>query len=384
MADDAILALRHRLHRCAELSHHEGETAAVVEDFLRAVGPDDLLRDVGGHGVLAVFAGHATGPTVLLRCELDALPIHEQLTIGHGSRRASVSHKCGHDGHMAILCGVARELGRGCPPRGRVVLLFQPAEETGEGAALVLDDPQFASVRPDWVFALHNLPGYGLGEVLLREGPFASGSRGVAIHLEGATAHAAETERGRSPALAAAQLIAALSAVPQFHIPLHEAAKVTVIHARVGEVAFGTTPGKGVVMATLRAHRESILNELEGHCRRLGHDIARAHGLSAAIDVREPFPATVNHPEAVAVVRAAATATGLAVRALEHPFGWSEDFGHFTRGFKGALFGLGAGDQHPALHHPTYDFPDELLAPGVRILHRVALEALRVQNNPSD
>lgn len=375
MANDTVLALRQALHRCAETSHKERETAALVEEFLRATHPDELLTQVGGHGLLAFYTGTAPGPIVLLRCELDALPIDERLEIDHRSHTVGVSHKCGHDGHMAMLCAVARELGRTRPPQGRIGLLFQPAEETGEGAALVLDDDRVEHVHADWAFALHNLPGFPVGEVLLRDGPFASGSRGVAIYLSGATAHAAEPERGRSPALAVAELISALSALPQSHLPMHEAAKVTVIHSRVGEIAFGTTPGEGVVMATLRGYTDEVLDKLEEHSRRLGQGIARVHGLEARIEIREPFPSTVNHVDAVRLVRSAAEATGLATRVLDHPFGWSEDFGHFTRAFRGTIFGLGAGVEHPALHHPSYDFPDDLLDPGMRILHRIALDA---------
>ncbi|MBN1423770.1 amidohydrolase [Candidatus Fermentibacteria bacterium] len=367
--------MRHRLHQAAELSRGEVTTAGLIEEFLRVARPDGLLTRIGGYGVLAVYEGTASGPTVLLRCELDALPIAEQSSCPHPSATPGVSHKCGHDGHMAILCGVAQELAWRRRANGRVVLLFQPAEETGEGASMVLDDARFAGFHPDWVFALHNLPGYPLGEVLLRSGPFASGSRGIAIHLTGATAHAAEPERGQSPALAVGAVIAALSSLPQDRIPLHEAAKVTVIHVRVGEVAFGTTPGEGVVMATMRAHTDRVLDELEAHCRRLGSEIGRAHGLTARIEIREPFPATVNSPDAVKLLRSVADAVGLKNRFLDHPFAWSEDFGHFTSHYRGALFGLGAGAEHPALHHPFYEFPDTLLTPGIRLLHGIALAA---------
>jgi amidohydrolase len=362
MSEEEFAQLRGRLHACAERSHHERETAAVVAVFLEKTGPDSLHRQVGGYGLVAEYRGHGAGPTLLLRCELDALPLF-------GGRGAA--HLCGHDGHMTILCGTAHQLGSRRPESGRVLLLFQPAEETGEGAQRVLEDERLTEFEPDWAFALHNLPGYPKGHVVVREGPFASGSRGLAFALCGASAHAAEPERGRSPVLAAAELVSAFSTLPQTLAPLHEAAKVTVIHVCVGEPAFGTAPGEGVVMATLRASTNEILDGLDSAARSLAFATAHGHGLRLRIETREPFPATINALEAVRVVRGAAQAAGLPVQELDTPFGWSEDFSHFTQRYRGALFGLGAGINHPALHHPDYDFPEGLLVPGIHLFERL-------------
>jgi metal-dependent amidase/aminoacylase/carboxypeptidase family protein len=256
------------------------------------------------------------------------------------------------------------------------VLLFQPAEETGEGAARVIADPQYPSIAPDFVFALHNLPGFELGSVILRDEFFASASQGLIIELQGASSHAAEPHLGCSPALAVASLIQSLSASPQIHTGLHEAAQVTIVHARVGDVAFGTSPGYGVVMATLRTHAPGVMESLASRCLDLAQGIGRAHGLGITCRWTEEFPATVNDSRAVVHVRSAASACLLPVIEAAVPFPWSEDFGHFTSRHPGALFGLGSGTDHPPLHHPAYDFPDELLPTGVRLLVRVIHEAL--------
>jgi len=146
---------------------------------------------------------------------------------------------------MAIVAGLAERLHTHRPESGSVILLFQPAEETGEGADRVLSDSKFDQIQPDYVLALHNLPGYPLGQIIVREGVFASASSGLRIHLKGKTSHAAEPETGNSPALAVAQLIQVLSSIPQYYTSLHEPAQATVIHAKVGDVAFGTSPGEG-------------------------------------------------------------------------------------------------------------------------------------------
>jgi len=371
-----LVELRHSLHRRPELASEESATAGQIAGFLRRFAPDRVVAGLGGHGLAALYRGAAPGPRVLVRAELDALLIPETITPVHGSSTAGVSHKCGHDGHMAMLAGLASQLHRRRPDRGEVVLLFQPAEETGEGARRVLDDPAFAELRPDRVFALHNLPGFPLGQVVVRAGVFASASVGLAIRLTGDSSHAAEPHRGRSPALALAELVCGLSAVPQLTAALHEAAQVTVIHARLGEVAFGTSPGEAVVMATLRSHDPELMSRLRDRSVALAQGTARTHELKHAVEWVEPFPATINEPAAVDLVRQAARQLGLDVREVPLPFPWSEDFGHFTDAFPGALFGLGAGEAHPALHGRHYDFPDELLMTGCRLLASVVEQSL--------
>ncbi|MCB2211937.1 amidohydrolase [bacterium] len=370
------IELRHELHRHPEPSHGESGTAERILTWLRATQPDDLLIGLGGHGIAAVYRGQEDGPRVLIRSDMDALPIHENTSLDYKSTRAGVSHKCGHDGHMAMLSALASRLAGQRPARGEAVLLYQPAEETGEGAAKVIDDPQFSRIDPDQAYALHNLPGFERGAIILREGGFASASVGLRIDLHGATSHAAEPEHGTSPALAVAALINALSAAPQYHTSLGEAAKVTIIHTKLGEVAFGTSPGEAVVMATLRAHRTETLQALQDQCATLAANIAAAYGLQQEVEWVEPFPATVNHADTTAVVRNSASALGLTLVEPKLPFPWSEDFGHFGERCPATLFGLGSGVEHPALHHPDYDFPDDILVHGVNMFDQIIRKVL--------
>ena len=189
-----LIGLRRELHRVAEPSGEELITAARLVDEVADLAPDSVVDHLGGHGVAVVFDGSKAGPTVLLRADMDAVPIDETLTLEYASATPGISHKCGHDGHMAMAVGVARCIARARPDRGRVVVLFQPSEETGGGAAAIIGDPAFAVCRPDTALAAHNLPGYGLGRVVIRPGTFACASRGLTIELVGATCHAAEPE----------------------------------------------------------------------------------------------------------------------------------------------------------------------------------------------
>lgn len=362
-----LVRLRQDLHRQPELSNTEKNTAHRICRFLEHYPPDEVIRNLGGHGLAAVYDSQKTGPTRLLRADLDALPIHESNPLEYCSTHQGVSHKCGHDGHMTILAGVAALLSGTPPENGRVVLLFQPAEETGEGAERVLRDPRFSTINPDMVFALHNLPGYSRGTVLLKAGVFAAASIGLVVTLTGKTSHAGEPRHGLSPALALSQLISSYSSAPQNKTGLWETAKVTVIHARLGDAAFGTSPGSATLMVTLRSSEDTVIHRLKTYCIELANAIGKAHGLTVTTHTTDAFPVTRNDPAMVEAVDAAAHLAGLNVEYLDHPFPWSEDFGHFTAKYPGALFGLGAGTDQPALHHPDYDFPDDVIVPGVSV-----------------
>jgi amidohydrolase len=362
-----LIGLRRQLHSLPELSGKEQNTAHTIVAFLQNCRPDTLITGIGGYGIAAEFKGKQDGPRILIRCELDALPIPESLDIPHQSKTHGISHKCGHDGHMTIVAGLAVHLHSQRPARGSVVLLFQPAEETGEGAESLLNDPKFGEVIPDFVLALHNLPGYPQGQVIVRSGPFASASNGLKIHLRGKTSHAAEPKAGNSPALAVAQLIQVISSIPQFYTSLHESAKTTVIYAKVGEIAFGTSPGEGDVMVTMRSYTQEMMTLISNRVASVARSTAEMFGLEIAITPTEPFPPTVNDSRIVKTIEEAADKLEMSIQQMSHPFAWSEDFGHFTSRFKGALFGLGAGKDHPALHHPDYDFPDDLIDPGVSL-----------------
>jgi amidohydrolase len=371
-----LTTFRHDLHRHPELSGAEAATAARVLAHLAQTKPDEVVTGLGGQGLALVYGFGAPGPTVMIRAELDALPIAELSDAPHRSTIPDKGHLCGHDGHMAILAATVRLIRRAPPARGRVVLLFQPAEETGAGAVAVLADPAFARVAPDWAFALHNMPGLPLGAALLAEGPANCASTGLRLRLSGKTAHAAQPETGLSPALALAHLIPALTALgpggamgPDFRL-------VTVTHARLGEPAVGIAPGEAELWATLRTRDDAPMAALLAESTALAERTAADHGLRLDIHQQEAFAACANHPEATAVLARAARATGLALREDGLPFRASEDFGRFGAVARSAMLFLGAGEGHPALHNPDYDFPDVLIPTGAALFDHAIRQIL--------
>jgi amidohydrolase len=351
-------------------------TAKEVVDFLADTSPDKVLTTLGGHGVAIVYESGEPGPTVLFRSELDALPIHEISGVPHSSLVPGKSHMCGHDGHTTILAALGRQLGRRRPARGSVVLMFQPAEETGNGAAGVVADPRFSEIAPDFAFSLHNLPGVPFGEVRLKPGVVNCASRGMRIVLEGKTAHSSMPETGTSPMLAISELMPALPALGTGTFADDDFGMVTVTHAAMGEAVFGIAPGSAEVRATLRTRQDERMENLCASAEALVTRIAAANGLSSRYDYHEIFVASVNALDAVEHLLRALDEEGVPHGEESLPMRASEDFGIFGRNATSAMFFLGAGERHPALHNSDYDFPDDLIPIGSRVFMRTARNLL--------
>ncbi len=364
-----IQDLRRRLHAAPEVSGEERETAALIAATLAKLAPTRLETNLGGHGVAACFGPDADDNSITLRAELDALPIEEQTGAPHASSRPGVMHACGHDGHMASLVEVARRLAVS-PPTRRVTLLFQPAEETGEGAAAVIADPRWPAIRGRRAFAYHNDPGRPLGQVALREGVMACASIGLRIELLGATAHTSLPERENSAALVAARFIQRVSTRPTPNEPLQ---MTTIAHANVGEPTFGVSPGAATVHVTCRGQTTELRDAQAARVRALARELA-AERFEARIDEHNPFVSTHNDARAASAVRDAAAAAGLDAVTLPAPQRWSEDFGRLIDDAPdaGALFLLGSGEDQPPLHDPRFDYPDTLTPIAADILERIA------------
>lgn len=362
---DSLVSLRKSIHLEPELSGMESMTVKKINDFIRIYSPDKTIQEIGKSGIAYIFRGYRPGPTLLLRAELDALPIDENIKSQHNSLFKNISHKCGHDGHIAILCGVASCLNSCRPEKGRVVLLFQPAEETGQGANLVINDSRFNEIQPDYVFALHNIPGYPAGSILIRNDVFAMASRGLRIILGGKSSHASEPEKGKNPLKAFTSIIENIE-----KLPLENQMKdgmITICHAKLGEYSFGLCPGNAEILATIRSKDDNDMETLSNITLDFIGNVCLQHNLNFDYSWREEFPATVNDSDCVNYIHSAAGETGNEVVFLSKPFKWSEDFGTFTSQFKGAFFGIGAGTEISALHHPEYDFPDNIISQGVSV-----------------
>jgi len=367
MDSNSLIDFRRKLHSYPELSGQESTTAATVASFFRRLDGWHLSEKIGGFGLLATLDTGKSGSHTVFRAELDALPIQERTGVSHASKNDGIGHHCGHDGHATILCGLAHVLIKKKPSSGKITLLFQPAEEIGEGAQAMLDDLDKTGFKPDRIIALHNIPGEQLGAILIRSGLMLVASCGAEIHFEGESSHAAEPENGKSSWMAMRALTDEALAWSSTVVPLKEQAKVTLVGCNIGGARYGTSPGDGTVWLTMRSYHTPTLQKLKDILEVRAKALAAMYSLTVNITFIDEFDATVNDEVLVAELREVAATADCEVIDLAEPYSYSEDFGRFSSVAPTLFFGLGAGENHPPLHASKYDFPDELLQKGINI-----------------
>ncbi|MCQ2321504.1 MAG: amidohydrolase [Bacteroidales bacterium] len=371
-----IIELRHLLHANAELSEQEIETNRILNEWVSKTNPDLQIERIGGYGLAALYKGKEPGKRVLIRGDIDALHIPEPNNMSYRSQHEGVSHKCGHDGHAAILCGLASLLTDCRPEKGEIVLLFQPAEETGQGAKAILRDPQFEKILPDTAYGLHNLPGFEAGQILVRKGCFAAASFGLKLVFEGKTAHASQPETGKNPSELLAVLIHQLEKKREMLKEVKPLTTFVITHAVLGEETFGVAPGHAEIWLTLRSFDDKHLELLADQVISLCQAKAKDYLFDFSFSMHEAFAATNSSDANVTVIENAAKRLGLSLGHLTEPFRWSEDFGRFGAVCPVGFFGLGSGYAQPALHNPEYDFPDAILEAGINMFAEIINEEL--------
>lgn len=364
---EKLINLRKHLHSIPELSDQEKLTSRTIKEFLLNCNPTRILTDLGGHSIVATWDSGNEGKELVFRSELDALPIEETNDFDYRSKNKNVSHKCGHDGHSAILCGIAMYLQFNKPAKGKIRLLLQSSEETGTGAKSILDDIKFSEIKPDYIFALHNIPGFKLNEIIIKNSIFTASVNSMIINLYGKESHAAEPEQGINPALAVSEILRDCLAMSNNNDEDDDMRVITPVCIELGEKAYGISAGNASIHFTLRCWNDKNLQRLEKEIESVCKKISGEMGLKTEFEYLQTFHASDNDPEAVDLVRKAANTLRLSVIEKKYPFKWGEDFGLFTSRFKGCMFGLGAGENIPALHNPDYDFPDELIVTGVNM-----------------
>ena len=309
---------------------------------------------------------------------MDAVAVQEPDDMLYHSQNPGVAHKCGHDGHTTILLRFAQMLSEHPLTKGRVLLLFQPAEEDGSGAKAVMDTKVLDYYKIDKAFALHNIPGYPASAVLCKEGSFTCAVVSVSISLTGKTSHAAEPQKGISPIPATLSIVDKLLRWNNTDIQSDDYFLSTIVEIHVGEEAYGVSAGNSVIRATLRAKTDKLLHQ---HAQQLKELVAteceRTPDLQHEMEWLEPFSANENDSQSVSLIKSAAIRNDLPYIELQTPFSWGEDFGLFTQQYKGALFGLGAGENCAPLHSPRYDFPDEVIETGATLFYMIAEENQR-------
>jgi amidohydrolase len=374
-----IVEVRRDLHQHPELGFAEHRTQAIVEAWLGAHGY--ATRRVAGTGVVADLEPGASGPTIGLRADLDCLPMPETTDLPWRSVHEGRAHKCGHDGHTAVLMGVAAVLAE---HRGRLAgnvrLIFQPAEEgvQGGGAKVMVAEGALTGVNE--VYGLHNWPPMPRGTLAVRAGAMMAQTFTLEIVVRGEGGHGSEPQRCRDPIVAASHLVVALQTAVSRGLGHKGGAVVSI-----GRFHAGTTdnviPERAELSGTVRTFSDTAAERVVSRIREIAAGTAATFGVKVDLEVTEGYPVLVNDAACADVVARVGRALlgDDAVGEHDLPIAGGEDFAYFTRAVPGAYFLLGAGDPAggtPACHHPDFDFDDSLIPTAMAMLLGVVEDRL--------
>ena len=373
----ALVALRRDLHAHPELAFEERRTSSVVAAALRDCGLE-VHEGIGGTGVVGILRKGDSTRMVGLRADMDALPMREGTGRPYVSRHPGVHHGCGHDGHTAMLLGAAQQLARAGSFDGGIAFIFQPAEEGRAGAREMVRQGLFDRFPCESVFALHNWPDLPAGTVATRPGPIMAAADRFDIVVRGQGGHAAQPHRTPDVVLAASQLVAQMHTIVSRRIPPTQNAVLSVTRISGGQ-SHNVLPAAVELTGTVRSFDSTVQDTIEQAVRDVAAGVARASGTAIEVEYTRYYPATINSPEQAQLALEAARSVGLEAQVAETPAFTSEDFAFMLQQRPGAYLWLGQrGANHAApLHHPAYDFNDDVLACGVRWFTAVAQMALR-------
>ena len=368
-------AWRRHFHRNPELKFACHQTAAFVAERLREFGVDEIHEGIAETGIVAIIEGQGDGPTIGLRADMDALPITETTGLDYASANPGVMHACGHDGHTAMLLGAAKYLAETRRFRGRVALIFQPAEEDGGGGQVMVQEGILDRFGIGEVYALHNTPQAPLGRFVTTPGPIMAAVDTAWVTLTGRGGHGAYPHECIDPVPAAVSIASALQTIVSRNLnPLKEAVvSVTEIHAGT---ASNIIPETARLTATIRSFDPDVRNLLKRRFHEIVEGIAAAHNVSAEVDYDWGYPATVNDDGktrfAVDVAREVSGEAGV-VDDAGREMG-AEDFSYLLEARPGCYLFLGQGDG-AGLHHSAYNFNDEAAPFGASFFARLVERA---------
>jgi hippurate hydrolase len=370
-----MTAWRQHLHAHPELTFECHETAAFVAARLREFGVDELHEGIAKTGLVAIINGSAPGPTIGLRADMDALPIHETTGLPYASQNPGKMHACGHDGHTTMLLGAAKYLAETRNFVGRVALIFQPAEENGGGAGVMVAEGIMERFDIAQVYGIHNAPGQAFGSFHTCAGPLMAAVDAFDVHLQGRGGHGAYPHETADPVVAAVGIVSALQTiVSRNHMPLDDlVVSVTQIHAGSAD---NIIPDTAYINGTVRTFRPEVKAMVMQRMAAIVAGQAAAYGVTARLDYHEGYPATVNDADKTAFAAEVAreVAGAAAVNAAAGREMGAEDFSYMLEARPGAYLFLGQGPG-AGLHHPAYNFNDAVAPVGASFFSRLVERA---------
>jgi amidohydrolase len=377
--DDAV-AVRRDIHRHPELGFYEVRTAAIVERRLRALGLD-VHPGIATTGVIGVLRGARPGRTIMLRADMDALPMPEENDVSYASSVDGVTHACGHDGHVAILLAAAALVAeRRDELAGTIVFCFQPAEEGGGGARVMIEEGVIERFGVQRAYGLHLTSQIPTGIAALRPGPFMASSDEVDITIHGRGGHASLPHASVDPLFTAANVVVGLNHVVSRHVDPIEPAVLSICSLHSG-TTHNVIPSTATVRGTVRTFNDALRGTIEQRIERVVSGACHATGAEFELVYRRGFPVTSNDVDQAAYVRSLAERELGEGRVVTSPqVMGSEDFSYFAQRVPACFFFLGSrGDERTGYpnHHGRFDIDETALATGIEMMAALALDAPR-------
>lgn len=366
---------RRHLHTMPEIMFDCHKTAAFVVERLKEFGITDIHEDIATSGVIAVIEGQGDGPTIGLRADMDALPMAETTGLDYASKTDGAMHACGHDGHTVMLLGAAKYLAQTRNFSGRVVLVFQPAEEDGGGAGVMVDEGVLDRFGIDQIYGLHNAPGTAVGQFYTKPGPIMAAVDTFDISLKGTGGHGAYPQDCIDPVIAAASITQALQTIVSRNHDGRKDLVVSVTQIHTGTVN-NVIPDTAYLNGTIRTFDEDVRAMVQSRLKDIVAGQAASFGVEAELIVDRGYPATVNDADCTAFAADVAAEVSSVDMDVPAEMG-AEDFAYFLEKRPGAYLFVGNGDS-AGLHHPNYDFNDETAAYGASFFARLVERALPV------
>jgi amidohydrolase len=370
---ESTRSLRRDFHAHPELGFHEVRTAGIIEKELKALGLE-AHTGIAGTGVLAILEGSKSGPVILLRADMDALPILEETGTSYASQNPGVMHACGHDGHIAILLSVAKLLKKHRSRlTGTIKFVFQPAEEGMGGAERVIDAGVLENPKVDLALGLHIWNEQPVGWFGIPNGPAMAGAEIFKIKVIGKGGHAAAPHLSADPVLATAQVITALQEIVSRNVAPLQTAVVSVCTIHGGET-FNVIPPVVELSGTIRTFEPQVRARVLQRFEKTVRAITEALECQVEINLQRLAPATVNHPEISHIVQLSANHLfpEAVIDPTDHITMGSEDFAFFLEKVPGCFFFIGSANHEKGLdagpHHPKYDFDEVILPRAVALM----------------
>ncbi|MDB5568673.1 MAG: amidohydrolase [Tardiphaga sp.] len=362
-----IMAWRRDLHAHPEVMYDVHRTAAFVAERLRAFGCDEVVTGLGQTGVVGVIKGRkpsGKSGVIGLRADMDALPIEEETNLPYASKTPGKMHACGHDGHTAMLLGAAQYLAETRNFAGDAVVIFQPAEEGGAGAAAMIKDGLMDRFGIEQVYGMHNGPGIPVGSFALRPGAIMAAMDLITIEIEGVGGHAAYPHNTIDTVVVGAQLVTALQSIVSRSVNPLESAVLSICEFHAGN-AHNVIPSSATLKGTVRSLKPQVRDLMEKRMNEVVAGVALQTGAKIRLDYDRGYPVVVNHPsETDMAVQIASEVAGAAnVNTDMTPIMGAEDFAYMLEARPGAFIFVGNGPS-AGLHHPAYNFNDDAIVFG--------------------